>query len=389
MEYQEYINQKKEIYKFLYQFITEENDEEENYQLFIENFYKQKIEESKEELGILLRVFLNIFNHHHRSPNFSTKMFKILAFLTKTIKQIFTNIEIFRLFQSNRMIILHLIDQNIITVDEQISKEIVELSQGHEWSYKYFFYPEIKPFISSEENTNIESFFQLQNCHIFDNIDIFYENRHKGENDSMISSLIRNDSASEFVTFISQTNLSKSSLICDSIFESNSILNERPPTLIEYATFYGSIQIIKYLWLNKVELTSSLWIYGIHSNNADVIHFLEENHVPPPNDSYQECLNQSIECHHNEISEYIRNQILITEKSYGIEIEKNKFKKITSSFNFSEMPSEINNQFLFFYLCFYGYSYLVDLYIKPKINKAKEQIIQKYEFHNKIRNIIE
>lgn len=49
-----------------------------------------------------------------------------------------------------------------------------------------------------------------------------------------------------------------------SIFEANSYLIEKKTqTLIEYAAFFGSIQIIKYLHFNNVELDPSLWIYVI------------------------------------------------------------------------------------------------------------------------------
>ena len=51
------------------------------------------------------------------------------------------------------------------------------------------------------------------------------------------------------------------------------------PTLFEYSTFYESIQIFQYLKTNQVKLTPSLWLYVIHSNNAEMIFLLEENHV--------------------------------------------------------------------------------------------------------------
>ena len=45
--------------------------------------------------------------------------------------------------------------------------------------------------------------------------------------------------------------------------------NDSEPTLIEYTAFYGAIQILNYLNKRGVELTSSLWIYTIHSKNAE------------------------------------------------------------------------------------------------------------------------
>ena len=34
--------------------------------------------------------------------------------------------------------------------------------------------------------------------------------------------------------------------------------------------------------MNEVDLTSSLWLYAIHSNNAELIHMLETNNVCLP-----------------------------------------------------------------------------------------------------------
>lgn len=39
-----------------------------------------------------------------------------------------------------------------------------------------------------------------------------------------------------------------------------------------------------------------IWIYAVHTNNAEIIRFLEENKV-----------SHSIKCHHNSISNYIKD----------------------------------------------------------------------------------
>ena len=52
-------------------------------------------------------------------------------------------------------------------------------------------------------------------------------------------------------------------------------------SLIEYAAFFGSIQIIQYLMINGISLQPLSWIYAIHSQNVDFIHLLEEKHVLP------------------------------------------------------------------------------------------------------------
>ena len=115
-----------------------------------------------------------------------------------------------------------------------------------------------------------------------DYINSFEQNRQNGENDTYLSELIRNDSISEFISFVHQYNLLLSSKLRPSIFEMNPLLNEREPTLIEYAAFYGSIQIFNYLKDNDVTLEPSLWIYIIHSNNAELFYFLEEKQIRPP-----------------------------------------------------------------------------------------------------------
>ena len=98
--------------------------------------------------------------------------------------------------------------------------------------------------------------------------------------------MIREDSIEEFITYDNKNDYPLNSYIKESIFETNDFLiKHKKTTLIEYAAFFGSTQIFKYLYKNEVELTSSLWLYGIHSDNAEIIQLLEENKVEPPNES--------------------------------------------------------------------------------------------------------
>ena len=83
--------------------------------------------------------------------------------------------------------------------------------------------------------------------------DIFEKKRKIGENDSDICFFIRNDLIDDFVIFVNKTNYKLESKI-ETSFETNSYLINKNPTLIEYATFYESIQILRYLILNKIEI---------------------------------------------------------------------------------------------------------------------------------------
>ena len=80
---------------------------------------------------------------------------------------------------------------------------------------------------------------------------------------------------------------------------------ENKPTFIEYASFFGSIQIFKYLILNNVDLISSVWYYAIHSQNAEIIQILIDNNVEFPNKDVNLCIDEAIKCHHNEIANYL------------------------------------------------------------------------------------
>ena len=86
-------------------------------------------------------------------------------------------------------------------------------------------------------------------------------------------------------------------------------------TVIENAAFFGSIQIIRYLKYNKATLTNSLWLYTIHSKNAELIHFLEENKIEPERNQkttkepFDDVFIESIKCHHNDIALYIKDSL--------------------------------------------------------------------------------
>ena len=150
-------------------------------------------------------------------------------------------------------------------------------------NYDGYFSPEIGEFEQKEKSE-----------HDTETITNFKEKRLIGENDGYICQLIRNDSIEEFA-YVNKTNLSLSkTTIKPSFFGTNSILiKNKEITLIEYAAFFGSIQVFQYLSLNNVDLKPSLWLYSIHSKNPDLIHLIEESDINPPNNSYKKCLEES------------------------------------------------------------------------------------------------
>ena len=76
-----------------------------------------------------------------------------------------------------------------------------------------------------------------------------------GENESYICKVIRDDNVVEFITYVNQNSISLNSNIRTSIYETNSfLLKAYNLSLIEYAAFFGSIQIFQYLQMNGVIL---------------------------------------------------------------------------------------------------------------------------------------
>lgn len=262
------------------------------------------------------------------------------------------------MLKNNKIILLFFINRETITIDQNIVSLILENDGKY---FSFFYYYEIKELIDKQKKNEIEQEMITINSNVFNNFD---EKRKIGENCSYISSLIRQDSVEEFISYINRVNLSLSQTVIEiSIFEINSFLIKKEPTLIEYSAFFGSIQIFNYLRFNNVELTPSLWIYSIHGKNAEIIHLLEENHVEPSDVSYNECLKEAIKCHHNDIARYIINN-----KMNLNEYDEKIIKCFFSHCNYSFFPNDLNGNLIFYYLCYYNYITLVSLYLKSKKN---------------------
>ena len=85
----------------------------------------QKIQEDKHLLELLLRYILNICNHHHRNTNFISKIERMIRFLSKEIKQFFTDIEIFHFFKTNKRLLLYLHEEQIMIMNNNIIDELI------------------------------------------------------------------------------------------------------------------------------------------------------------------------------------------------------------------------------------------------------------------------
>lgn len=250
-KYIERIEEMKNFYQLLLTFLDNDEQQEENYQKICQIITGHNFIQNNKELKPFIKLIQKLVRNHHRSSNFFDNIFKILEIFLKDIKQIYSNFEIFQLFKNDKRILLFLVESGALTIDEQIS---CNMRKG---KYKYDNYPQYFNLSPSNGNTDEQ----------------FIKNRQIGENDEYVCQLIRNDSIKEFIIYINETNLPiQTYTIQSSIFETNSYLLKHNPTLLEYSTFCGSIQIFQYLMKNDVKLTPSLFEYAIHSNNSEIIY---------------------------------------------------------------------------------------------------------------------
>ena len=285
----EKINQMKQIQENLLYFL--EDEEADSDQITFLEDEEQIIRADKCYLKEFLHLISKISNYHHRSKDFIIKTEKIILKFEQEIKKYYTNFDIFNIFKGNKRILLFLFERQIIKPEKLISSIIT--------NYKY-------------TKRNYPQYFQIEfqfsNVKIGEtDIESYKEKRRTGENDSYICQLIQKDLVNDFISYVNRTNFPLNSKIKKSIYETNIFLMDKTPKLIEYAAFFGSVQIFKYLIMNDVVMTSSLWPYVIHGNNADIFHMMEDQKIHFPDEIAYNCYFESIKCHHINIMNYIRD----------------------------------------------------------------------------------
>ncbi|KAK8897626.1 hypothetical protein M9Y10_015588 [Tritrichomonas musculus] len=327
MEVEIIIQRMKKIYSFIMEFI----DSNENVEIddLIQYFESQEILNNKEEITAILKLLSIIADNHHRSPNLISKLETIFQFLFKEIGSIIPDLQIYKIFRNNKRVLLLFFERGFIQPNEYILSDVMVRLDSNRFPYRHYLYSGLELHIDKEELKTIENEIKQK---YDDELETFIEKCRIGENDSYLCSLIREDSVEEFISYINRSNISTSIEILPSIFETNLFLMNRETTMIEYATFYGSTQIIQYLTNSNVKLTGSLWLYAIHSDNADLIHFLERNEVDQ--EEKDEIYKESIKCHHNNIADYLKDNYLDNDDFESCYI---------SSYNYHYFPSDIGS----------------------------------------------
>lgn len=248
MNISQYLINYKEIQQNLMRFLDDEENIEENFENIIQSIKNKQILNEKNELKSILYLISNIANNHKRSTLFNNKIEKVIKYCQQPISNLLSNKEIFDIFSENKRILLYLIKEKIIKIDKAIFSEMTS-EKYNEANYSEYFSPELSIFDDSDKIKDSSKKIQQQ----------FEMKRENGENDHIVCQLIRQDSIKEFQEFIVQNRIHLDSKIEKSVFETNSFLNENNPTLIEYAAFFGSYEIFKYLIKNEVKLSKSIW----------------------------------------------------------------------------------------------------------------------------------
>ena len=370
MEVNEYITRMGKIYSTILDYVSSNENMPEDFNLFISKMKCYQFEENSDEFRSFLHVICKIFSHHKRNDILAEKIFKIIFHYSDKIKQTFSNLDIFRIFKNNKLILLYLFEKAILSINEGIIQLILE-KYGPKDSN--FFYPEIKPFLTAGK---IKLLYQpgLTEEEII-------KKRKEGVNDSYVCQLIRNDSIDEFKEFFDkQKSIEFNFTIPNSIFETNPFLIKKEPSYFEYAAFYGSTKIFNYLHEEEGNVFfPSLWNYAINGHNIQLIELLKEKQIESYDISYNDCFIQSIKCHHNDIAEAFK----ITANGNRKETKEKQF--FLCYYNFHFIPNDFNDEDyeqLLDSACQYDYTSIVKIILKSGKIQLRELLKNKSISHH-------
>lgn len=346
---QQHLKEMSELNSKILTFLDENEDEDANYKSIIQSIDDIKIVNDRLKLIEFLHLIQSIANNYHRRGQFYEKIERIIIKILPKISEFFTQEQIFNIFCTNNRLLLFLINEKVIELNHFLINKVIH---DRKFTNLMYFFRLEKKLLKIEKN----EFFEI------DLDDEQFDHKQKqGENSNTICELIRNDSIDDFILYQNLKNVSIDSKINDSIFETNRFLIENETNLIQYAAFYGSFRIFKYLLLNKACVDSHLWLFAIHGRNYEIIHLLEEKCVKCP---FKSAVSESIKCHHNEMADYLLNSL---SSESGNDNNDAFLNACMESFYFAEICNFIeyeNPNYLLNLACKYDYCYIVDLLLK-------------------------
>lgn len=269
--------------------LEEINEKDKDFQELFQYLSQQQFLGNKNELKTFFRMIVVNSNNHFRTPHFYSKIDLLLTALKEQIQQ-FSNEEIFEIFRPNKRILLFLLKSNLLYFDYEMTKIIID---------RYEYYNYLQEYLQEIEEAPAK----------YDKVDLNEKEQLEGENSTDFAKIIRNDKINDFISKIEKNRLSYNLNISESIYETNEFwLNNLFPRFIEFAAFFGSVNIFKNLCLNEAQYHPIIWQCAIHGRNYEIIHIVENQekffYKYNEKDDPEGNLKFAIKCHHNEIANY-------------------------------------------------------------------------------------
>ena len=258
-------------------------------------------------------------------PNNLLFYIDLIVALKEVVQNNFRPIEVWNIFESNQNVLLALYEEGCIdmaTIKKKSYRDRKLLAFFHNELIQY----DEKYFKNSINELGMND--EIRSISMDENK--FFENRKIGHCEWELADIIRRDDVGAFQDYINQTNMNLDTQIHPTVFESDQTINSRftpLPTLMEYAAFFNSINIFKYLWMNHATLTELLPRYAISGGNCEMVHMCEERKSLCFN---EECLNIAVVYHHGDMADYLREEYCI---KYTVWILQRSIK----CFNLEEM----------------------------------------------------
>lgn len=335
--FNQYLSKMKVVQDCLLDFLENDTDEFQKLNNLLDDF---KIKSDKHELKTFIGLLSSVSENHHRNPGFLDKIGQIILILKDQITKIYSNIEIFQVFKGNKNILLFLKENNMLNIDYTIYSQ-----KEFTLHFKKYFFPEIKSYINDISISK----------EIPDN---FEEMRKKRIYDDILLQLLQNDVIDDFIKYVGQNSINLNMTIKPSYIETNQFLIDKNPSLIEYAAFFGSINIFKYFISNKIKLEPSIVLYAIHGKNHEIIHLILDNTKADSKETLM-FYEESIKCHHNDIAMFFETNYIQHYQLQSIQI----LQAIVNSYNFEFIRDYIIYQ-CFFDICRNDYYFLVENILK-------------------------
>ncbi|OHT07570.1 hypothetical protein TRFO_05220 [Tritrichomonas foetus] len=244
-----------------------------------------------------------------------------------SMNKVFHQSTLFYIFKNNKHFLLFLLQKGII----DISLIENEINYGNDKMLYLFLYNEINK-VNPRFCESFQKEIMLTKEEIMDfykretedqandndvNIEKYLHIRKEMHSQEKLARIIRDDNMNEFVELISKNDhIDINSKIQPSFLEDNPDINNilgSGISLIEYSMAFGSINIFRYLWVNKAKTTQNSLEYSIIGGNLEIIHILEEESEFKLN---RKCYNLSVEYYHNEITEYFLNNNIIENPTF-------------------------------------------------------------------------